>query len=69
MSVSPLHGDEPASAWVRRWSHLAPTGGSVLDVACGRGRHARWFAGRGHAVVAVDRSAEAIATLGLGAEH
>ena len=69
MSVSPLHGDEPASAWVRRWSHLAPTGGSVLDVACGRGRHARWFAGRGHPVVAVDRSAEAIAALGLGEER
>ena len=69
MSVSPLHGDEPASVWVRRWSHLAPAGGSVLDVACGRGRHARWFAGRGHLVVAVDRSAEAIAALGLGAER
>ena len=69
MSVSPLHGDEPASAWVRRWSHLAPAGGSVLDVACGRGRHARWFAGRGHPVVALDRSAEAIAALGLGAER
>ena len=69
MSVSPLHGDEPASAWVRRWSHLAPAGGSVLDVACGRGRHARWFAGRGHPVVAVDRSAEAIAALGLGEER
>ena len=69
MSVSPLHGDEPASAWVRRWSHLAPAGGSVLDVACGRGRHARWFAGRGHPVVAVDRSAEAIAALGLEAER
>ena len=69
MNVSPLHGDEPPSAWVRRWSHLAPTGGSVLDVACGRGRHARWFAGRGHPVVALDRSAEAIAALGLGAER
>ena len=47
MMPATLHGVEPASAWVRRWSHLAPTGGSVLDVACGRGRHARWFAGRG----------------------
>ena len=69
MTPATLHGDEPASAWVRRWSHLAPTGGSVLDVACGRGRHARWFAGRGHPVVALDRSTEAIAALGLGAER
>jgi len=69
MTPATLHGDEPASAWVRRWSHLAPTGGSVLDVACGCGRHARWFAGRGHPVVALDRSAEAVAALGLGSER
>jgi SAM-dependent methyltransferase len=69
MSLSPLHGDEPASAWVRRWSHLAPAGGSVLDVACGRGRHARWFAALGHRVTALDRSAEALAAIGLPAER
>ena len=69
MSVSPLHGDEPASAWVRRWSHLAPAGGSVLDVACGRGRHARWFAALGHRVTALDSSAEALAAIGLPAER
>ena len=32
----------------------------VLDVACGHGRHMRWFHGRGHAVTGVDRSPEAI---------
>lgn len=69
MTPATLHGDEPASAWVRRWSHLAPAGGSVLDVACGRGRHSRWFAGRGHPVVALDRSAEALAAIGLPAER
>ena len=37
-----------------------PAGGTVLDVACGLGRHTRWFLARGHRVVAVDRSAEAI---------
>jgi SAM-dependent methyltransferase len=62
-----MHGTEAPSAWVRRWSHLAPPGGSVLDVACGHGRHLRWFAGRGHAVTGVDRSPEAIAAVsGLG---
>jgi SAM-dependent methyltransferase len=29
---------------VQRWSHLVPPNGSVLDVACGSGRHVRWFA-------------------------
>ena len=55
-----MHGTEAASAWVQRWSHLVPQGGSVLDVACGHGRHLRWFAQRGHAVTGVDRSPEAI---------
>jgi len=54
------HGSEPPSAWVARWSHLVPTGGTVLDVACGLGRHTRWFSERNHAVSSVDRSPEAI---------
>ena len=58
-----MHGTEDASPWIRRWTHLVPTGGEILDVASGRGRHARWFAQRGHPVVAVDRDAEALATL------
>ena len=56
------------SDWVRRWSHLAPARGTVLDVACGSGRHVRWFAARGHAVTALDRDAEATAGLGDVAE-
>ena len=32
-----MHGTEPPSIWVQRWSHLVPAGGSVLDVACGQG--------------------------------
>jgi SAM-dependent methyltransferase len=58
-----MHGTEDVSPWIRRWSHLAPTGGAVLDVASGRGRHARWFAQNGHPVTVVDRDAEALATL------
>ena len=41
----------------------------MLDVACGRGRHARWFHQRGLRVVAVDRSADAIAAIGLPPER
>lgn len=55
------------SRWVRRWTHLVGAGGAVLDVACGSGRHARWFASRGHPVVAIDRDAAALATLRDGA--
>lgn len=56
-----LHGLEPPSEWVRRWSHRVPAGASVLDLACGAGRHVRWFATRGHPVTGVDVSAEALA--------
>jgi SAM-dependent methyltransferase len=35
----------------------------VLDVACGHGRHARYFASRGASVLAVDRDAQALASL------
>lgn len=58
-----MHGTEEVSPWVARWAHLVPAGGTVLDVACGRGRHLRWFAQRGHRVTGVDRDAEALATL------
>ncbi|HET8748022.1 MAG TPA: class I SAM-dependent methyltransferase [Ramlibacter sp.] len=58
-----MHGTEDPSPWIRRWTHLVPANGTVLDLACGGGRHARWFAARGHKVTAVDRDAPALATL------
>ncbi len=42
---------------------MAPTGCTVLDVACGGGRHARYFASRGHRVEAVDRDGAALSGL------
>lgn len=51
------------SDWVRRFAPLIPTGGLVLDLACGSGRHTHLLAGLGHPVEAVDRDAEALATL------
>lgn len=50
--------DLPPSPWVRRWSAFIRPGGAVLDVACGAGRHARWLAGLGFEVDAVDRAPE-----------
>ena len=46
-----------------RWAHLIAPHGSVLDVACGSGRHCRWLAGAGFAVTGVDRDAAALASL------
>ena len=61
--MSGAHGGPAPSEWVLRWADLVPRGAAVLDLACGRGRHARLFAARGCAVLAVDRDAEALATL------
>lgn len=58
-----LHRLDTPSAWVTRWAASAAAGCTVLDVACGGGRHARFFAGRGHAVEAVDRDAALLAGL------
>ncbi|MDT8991023.1 class I SAM-dependent methyltransferase [Curvibacter sp. APW13] len=49
----------PPSGWVQRWSHLVRSGGTVLDVACGGGRHLAWFAARGHAVTGIDIDTQA----------
>ena len=57
------------SPWVERWSQLVPEGASVLDVACGAGRHVRWFAARGALVTALDRDGAALEALrGIAAE-
>ena len=50
---------ETPSEWVVRWAHLVERG-PVLDVACGTGRHAAYFAGRGFDVVALDRDRQQI---------
>jgi SAM-dependent methyltransferase len=55
------HGGGEASGWVQRWSHLVAPGATVLDVACGSGRHLRWFAQRGCRVTGVDRDEAALA--------
>lgn len=57
-----------AAPWVTRFAPLIPAG-EVLDLACGRGRHARLLAMQGHSVLAVDRDAEALATLNAAGSH
>jgi SAM-dependent methyltransferase len=57
--------DTPAapSDWVRRFAALIVPGATVLDYACGSGRHARWLAECGARVTAVDRDPSALDTL------
>lgn len=51
---------EPPSAWVRQHAAQIRSGGLVLDLACGRGRNARWLASQGWQVEAVDHDAAAL---------
>ena len=57
------HEQLAPSAWVRRFAGLIAAGGAVLDLACGQGRHARYLAGLGCRVEAVDRDSAALAAL------
>ena len=47
------------SGWVVRWAPLV-TQGTILDLACGGGRHAKFFLERNLKVIAVDRDAQDI---------
>jgi SAM-dependent methyltransferase len=58
-----MSGSSLPSPWIVRFAHLVPADARVLDLACGNGRHARFFAGRGCRVLAVDRDAGAVASL------
>jgi SAM-dependent methyltransferase len=45
----------PPTPWIVQWAGLVPPQATVLDLAAGGGRHAVFFARRGHKVTAVDR--------------
>src|SRR5690242_5391765 len=45
----------PPAAWIVQWAGLVAPEATILDLAAGGGRHALFFAGRGHRVTAVDR--------------
>ena len=52
----------PSPFLAEAWRRCAPHG-PVLDLACGRGRHARWLLERGETVVALDRDPAALDAL------
>jgi SAM-dependent methyltransferase len=57
------------SPWIVRWAEAIPPSGSVLDLACGSGRHVRYLAARGLRVTAVDRDPEALDRCQFAAER
>ena len=63
MNTQLQHEALAPSAWVCRFARLIAAGGTVLDLACGQGRHARHLAGLGYRVEAVDRDSAALAAL------
>lgn len=56
------------SVWIERFAGLVPAGAAVLDLACGGGRHGRFFLERGHPVVLLDRDVAGVADLAERAE-
>jgi SAM-dependent methyltransferase len=57
-------GSNPPSDWVLRWRQAWDRPGlTALDVGCGHGRHVRLLAQAGLSVTAVDRDAQALASL------
>ena len=63
LSAATPHATGAPSPWVQRWAAAFAPGRTVLDVACGSGRHVTWLASCGHAVTALDRDAAALAPL------
>lgn len=61
-SVNP-HGHGRVSDWVERFLPGVPTGGAVLDLACGAGRHLRRALELGHPGVGLDRDVSGLADL------
>jgi SAM-dependent methyltransferase len=57
------------SPWIVRWADAIEPRASVLDLACGSGRHVRHLAALGHRVTAVDRSREALDRCDAAAER
>ena len=62
------HLDLAPAPWVTRFAALRAPGSSVLDLAAGAGRHARYFLERGCKVTAIDRDASRMADLRPTAE-
>jgi SAM-dependent methyltransferase len=60
-------GITEASTWVRRFASLVPkngpSGGRILDLAAGNGRHTRYFRTLGYSVTAIDKEVSSLTKL------
>jgi SAM-dependent methyltransferase len=63
-----IHSQQTPSFWFTRFAPFVAPGTRLLDVACGAGRHAKFFAARGVNVTAVDRDIDALSQL-RGIDH
>jgi SAM-dependent methyltransferase len=59
---------EKSSRWVERFLPCIKSGGDVLDLACGRGRHSLLLHAAGYRVEALDRDAGALAGISARAQ-
>lgn len=57
------HAANMPEPWVLRATHLVPQDSPVIDVACGNGRHGRWFLANDHDVTFVDITLDAVADI------
>lgn len=48
------------SPWLKKWSHLLNAKDSILDIACGNGRHMHFLAQLGCEVIGVDKDPVAL---------
>jgi SAM-dependent methyltransferase len=64
----PIHGLTPPSEWIQRYATLIRPQGTVLDVACGAGRHMKLLASMGLKCLGLDRSGAALSHAGAYGE-
>lgn len=58
-TIAANHGAQAPSEWIARFAHLVRPRGQVLDLACGMGRHTRFFSALNHALTSIDKAPEA----------
>jgi SAM-dependent methyltransferase len=54
---------EKPSPWIMKFAPLIKNKGRVLDLACGKGRHAIWLAQQGYQVDAIDHDSMATSSM------
>jgi len=59
-TTTPPESLSSISPWIARFADQVPANGTVLDLACGRGRHTAFFLEQGHKVTALDKDTSAL---------